>query len=57
MTFCANCQEFGFYAKTCPKCGGKMNEKERLAKPFRHYNPNFPHPLTDGRGNIIPEEV
>jgi len=53
MTFCPDCQEFGFYAKKCPKCGQPMKEKERLAKPFRHYNPNYPHPLTDGHGNIV----
>lgn len=53
MTFCPNCHEFGFYAKTCPKCGQPMHEKERLSKPFRHYNPRFPEALTDGFGNII----
>lgn len=57
MTFCTNCGEYGFYAKKCPTCGQPMKEKERLAKPFRHYNPNFPRTLTDGHGNIIEEDA
>lgn len=47
MTFCPVCGTYKFYGKTCPNGCGRMKEKERLAKPFRHYNPNFPRSLTD----------
>ena len=53
MTFCPKCREFGFYNRTCPKCGGPMKEKERLSKPFRPYDVNLKDPHKGARNNII----